>query len=107
MGMKRGQGRLQPSSAASQEKRLSNKKENYGQSGELTARWQEEAGGADGVTRRDGTADTSCHSIVKTADGGGAKPAVESNISHGNQLLLHLAVLDERRDLGVTQTSFL
>lgn len=104
MGMKQGQGRLQPVSAASQEKRSSNKKKNYEQSGRLTAWWQEKAGGADGVTCCDGTADTSCHSIVKTADGGGAKPAVESDISHGNQLLMLLAVLDERRDLGIAQT---
>lgn len=83
MGKKQGQERLHPASAVSQEKRSSNKKENYEQSGELTAWWQEEADGADGVTCCDGTADTSCHSIVKTADGGGAKPAVESDISHG------------------------
>lgn len=86
------------------EKRSSNKKGNYEQSGELTARWQEEADGADGVTCCDGTADTSCHSIVTTADGGGAKPAVESEISHGNQLLRLLAVLDEFGDLGVVQS---
>lgn len=84
----------------SQEKRPSNEKENYEQSGEMTAWWQEEADRADGVTRCDGTADTSCHSIVKTADGGGAKPVVESNISHGNQLWMRLAVLDDGRILG-------
>lgn len=45
-------------------------KGNYGYSEALAGVWQGQTGRTDGVTRSDGTADTSCHSIVKTADGG-------------------------------------
>lgn len=68
--MKRGQTRPECGSVFTLRKAVVKLKGNYGYSGALTALWQEEAGRADGVTRRDGTADISCHSIVKTADGG-------------------------------------
>lgn len=67
-------------------------KGNYGYSEALAGVWQGQTGRTDGVTRSDGTADTSCHSIVKTADGG-VLPSHCCINSDEKKLLLHFVAL--------------